>query len=364
MLEGELLAYGPGAPLAPARAAELARAEALGAHGLPARRFRAFGGRAAGSVFGEDVDSGETCVCAVGAFDGVHLGHRELLARARAEAGARGARAVAVTFSPDPADVLGAAQPSSRLLPVEDRVALILASGIRTVVVFEFDAAFASLTYGEFAAHALREVLDPACLVVGSDFRLGAKGAGTVSALSELGLGHGFGVVSVDLVRSGGAPVSATRIRALVREGRVERSAGLLCRPHCVVGRVGHGRGEGTSFGFPTANIELGSVDCLPDQGVYAALCVPLGTGDRRAFPAAVNVGAPPTFGARKAAPSFLEANLLGFSGDLYGSEVACLFMRWLRDSRPFESLDELRGTVLGNIDWVARTFGDQGIAL
>lgn len=364
MLEGELLAYGPDAPLSPGRAAELVGAERLGTLPGPVRRFSAFGGRAAGSVFGEDVDAGETCVCAVGAFDGVHLGHRELLARARREAVARGARAVAVTFSPDPADVLGDPLPSSRLLRVEDRVALILASGIRTVVVFDFDKAFASLTYGEFAAHALREVLDPACLVVGSDFRLGAKGAGTVGALSELGRDHGFGVVGVDLLASGGAPVSATRIRGLVREGRVERAAGLLSRPHRVVGRVAHGRGEGSAFGFPTANIGLDAADCLPEQGVYAALCVPLGGRGRRAFPAAVNVGAPPTFGAPEDAPAFVEANLLGFSGDLYGSEVACLFMRWLRDSRPFTSLDELRTTVLGNIDWVARTFGDQGISL
>ncbi|MDO4849889.1 MAG: riboflavin biosynthesis protein RibF [Coriobacteriia bacterium] len=364
MLADELLALGPDAPLAPERAAELVRAEGLGAEGRLARRFSVLGGRARGSVFGEDVGAGETCACAVGAFDGVHLGHRELLARARREADARGARAVAVTFLPDPADVLGEPQPASRLLPVEDRVALILGSGIRTVVVFDFDEAFAALTYGEFAAHALREVLDPACLVVGSDFRLGAKGAGTVGALAGLGREAGFDVVGVDLVQSGGAPVSATRVRGLVREGRVERAAGLLCRPHRAVGRVVHGRGEGSAFGFPTANIELGAVDCLPAQGVYAAFCVPLAGGDRQAFPAAVNVGAPPTFSGAAAGSAFLEANLLGFSGDLYGSEVACLFMRWLRDSRPFGSLEELRQTVLGNIDWVARTFGDQGISL
>ena len=136
-------------------------------------------------------------------------------------------------------------------------------------------------------------------------------------------------------------------------------------RPLAIVGGVAHGRGEGTSFGFPTANIVGDAACCIPEQGVYAGLVTPLAGAPRVSFPAAINVGLPPTFADGQATEgAFMEANLIGFSGDLYGADVAVTFLRWLRDSRPFSCVEELERTVLGNIDWVARTFGDQGISL
>ena len=303
-------------------------------------------------------------VCVVGAFDGVHLGHRSLFERGLTETRRRGGSCVVVMFNPDPAKVVSPSSEPSDLLGISARRQIIQATTGASVLVVDFTARLAGLAYDDFVDSVLRKAFDLRCICVGTNFRLGAKGAGNVLALTRLGQDRGFDVAAVDLAVAGGLPVSATRIRGLLCEGKVEAAAELLGRPHTVFGLVVHGRGEGSAFGFPTANIELGAVDCLPAQGVYAALCVPLADGARQAFPAAVNVGAPPTFSAAAAGSAFLEANLLGFSGDLYGSAVACLFMRWLRDSRPFGSLEELRQTVLGNIDWVARTFGDQGISL
>ncbi len=406
MLEQELLGISEEKPLSPARAAGLvgpwlearealsdgawgreglggtAAAEGAGAGrpigsgtcrgAKPSRSFSCAGGRVRGELVGAGRLEGPW-VCAIGAFDGFHAGHQALIARARAEAREAGARVCAVTFSPDPAEVLGAPCAGSRLVEPALRPCFLLAGGADAVATFIFDRSFAGLTYEEFVRGALLELLDVRSVVVGADFRMGAGGSGTVDALRGLGRGLGFGVVGLELVDEGGRHVTATRVRGLVREGRVEAAAGLMGRCHSVRGRVVRGRGEGTGFGFPTANVVTDAMNCIPGQGVYACL-VSMGRGDgAAAFPAAVNVGLPPSFehalaagdgGEALARGSLLEANLIGFSGDLYGSEICVTFLRWLRDSRRFDSLDELKATVLGNIAWVRDCLGASGIPL
>lgn len=367
MLEQELLSISEDAPVSPARAAGLVGwlPEAL-ACARPVREFSCAGGRARARLIGADTADGPW-VCAVGAFDGFHTGHQALIARARLEAEGLGARVCAVTFSPDPAEVLSEPATASRLVEPCLRPELLLRGGADAVLVFEFDLGFAALGYDEFVRDALLGVLDARAIVVGSDFRMGAYGAGTVEALGELGRGLGIGVVGLDLVDEGGSHITATRIRGLVRAGRVEAAAGLMGRCVAVRGRVGHGRGEGASFGFPTANVLTDVLNCVPDQGVYAAFVTPLGEGPFIAYPAAVNVGQPPTFeggDASHAAQTLLEANLIGFNGDLYGSVALVTFVRWLRDSRRFDSLDDLTETVLGNVAWVRDCLGPSGIRL
>ena len=132
-----------------------------------------------------------------------------------------------------------------------------------------------------------------------------------------------------------------------------------------VVGRVEHGRGEGASFGFPTANIVCDLSACVPEQGVYAGfVTVADGDGVCCAYPAAINVGLPPSFEGEAPEGTLLEANLIGFDGDLYGSKACVSFVRWLRDSRPFATLEELERTVLGNIDWAGHALGGRGIRI
>lgn len=385
MTTDELMRLGPDAPLGVAEARALVRESLLAAAPSNVREHpvEAMGGAVTGKLLETASPSGQgvpqrgsaqrasrrdaladprnRAVVVIGAFDGVHRGHRALVERARAEADARGDRLVVVTFSPDPAEVLAGPQRRSTLLPVAARTRALLGLGADAVVTLDFTRELAALPFDRFVREVLSELAELDLVVVGEDFRMGAGAAGDVTALAELGVEDEFEVIGMRLADDAGAPITATRIRTLVRAGRMEAAAGLLGRCHSVAGRVVHGRGEGTAFGFPTANVVLDDALCVPDQGVYAGYVV----AGRAAWPAALNVGAPPSFSPAEDAPrSLVEANLLGFAGDLYGRAVEVVLVRWLRDSRPFDSLDELERTVLGNIEWVRATLGTRGVAL
>ena len=338
-----------------------------GAGGVPPKSVlrRTFLRNTPGALVGASREEGlhgfKKSVCAIGAFDGVHAGHRALIERACAEARLRGDELVVVTFSPDPSVVLCPEHPQKMLLSDADRLdALRSIEGVDRLVVIDFTAELAALSYDRFVRETLGALVGLDCIVVGSDFRLGAGGAGTVDALSELGRADGFEVIGMDLLDEGGSPVTATRIRGLLGEGRVEDAAGLLGRCHFVRGVVEHGRGEGTAFGFPTANVRVPDGLCLPAEGVYAGYVALSGT----AWPAAINVGKPRSFSPGEEGEQFLEATLLGFDGDLYGDEVRVVFARWLREPRLFSSLEELERVVLGNVSWVRATLGERGIHL
>lgn len=329
-------------------------------------------------TYGQKLLKSDRYVCVIGAFDGVHLGHQELLQRAARDAAERGDKLAVLTFTPDPADVLSGPTSSSKLLSDEGRVNALLAfdgdadcPDVSSVVCVDFDREFASLTWAEFAGEALGLIFGDEfecyldAVFVGSDFRFGAQGEGDLELLRRVGDIRDYDVTGVDLLEQGGAPVTATRIRGLVHAGRVAEAAGLLGRPHMVVGRVEHGRGEGASFGFPTANIVCDPSACVPEQGVYAGfVTIADEDGARSAYPAAINVGLPPSFKGEVPEGTLLEANLIGFEGDLYGSKACVSFVRWLRDSRPFSTLEELERTVLGNIDWAGRALGGRDIRI
>lgn len=298
------------------------------------------------------------CSCAIGAFDGVHAGHRELVGAMREDARERGLASVAVTFSPDPSRVVGAGAAQDELLSVDDRISALASLGVDAVLVIDFTSELATMSYERFVSEVLVAAVSPRSVHVGANFRMGAKGAGTAEAIAAYAAGIGIEVRAHDLVWRDGATVSATRIRSLVREGDVREAAALLCRPHFVRGLVEHGRGEGAGFGFPTANVRVGEHACLPAEGVYAALV----SREGRAWPAAVNVGAPRTFGGQ-AGESFIEATLLGFEGDLYGCELGVSFIEWLREPRRFSSVEELERVVLGNVEWVRKFVGEGEVA-
>lgn len=305
---------------------------------------------------GVTVGPDTAAVCLIGAFDGLHVGHRALLAAATSDAQGRGVPCVAVTFSPDPAEVLGGPVEGMTLLSVDDRVRGLLALGADAVIVFPFTEALARTDERTFVERALLSVVRPLWVHVGTNFRFGYRGAGDVSSLARLGERLGFGVSGHELVEAEGGPVSATRIRGLLHAGGAEgldEASRLLGRRPFVRGTIEHGRGQGTGFGFPTANLSSDPRVCMPAQGVYACYFV-LGEA---AWPAAVNVGAPPTFSAPEDA--FLEANLIGFTGDIYGEGASVVFVRWLRASRRFSSTEELERVVLGNIAWVRKNLGE-----
>ncbi len=280
---------------------------------------------------------------ALGVFDGVHLGHRALLARLRAGARAAGATGLAATFDPLPARVLDPAGGPLALTDIEERVAQLRAAGADEVAVFAFDRAFASLGPDEFArrlasAGAVRRV------VVGPDFQFGHGRSGASGTLQELGERYGFAVEIVAPLHADGAAISSTRIRALLAQGLLERAASLLGRAYAVSGTVVHGDDRGAGLGWPTANLAVPAHRLLPRNGIYAAWVEVAGA--RHA--AAASVGVRPTFG--DGLERRLEAHLLDFRGDLYGLRATVSFVRRLRDEERFATPEALSAQIARDV--------------
>ena len=308
-------------------------------------------------------DAFEDCAClgtasiAIGVFDGVHRGHRELIDAVVRDARNHGCKAVVVTFDPDP-DVVVSSSPAQKLMTTSDRLHALALTGADAVVAVPFTPAVAALDHVGFL-ELLSRVVDICSIRVGSDFRLGRGGASGVAEMQTWGAEHGVDVYGHELLCVEGQTICATRIRQELRQGHVELAAELLGRPYMLRGIVAGGRHQGSDMGFPTANIQVPEGIQVPADGVYEGLVLV----DDTVWPAAVNVGLPPTY-ADDAASAHLEANLIGYAGDLYGASVSLAFTRWLRPAHVFDSLDELIATVEGNIDDIRHHLGEQGVSI
>jgi riboflavin kinase/FMN adenylyltransferase len=280
----------------------------------------------------------------IGAYDGVHLGHRALLGQLRARAEAAGLTTVVVTFDRHPATVVRPESAPCQLCDLEQKLELLEEAGVDRTVVIRFDGERANETAEDFVTEVLVTGLDARLVVVGEDFHFGHGRKGNVALLREMGSTAGFEVEGVSLQadrQASGEPeaISSTRIRSLVAAGRVEAAATLLGRPHQVRGPVVRGdhRG-GAELGFPTANIAVPAGICLPATGIYAGW-YQRPEGISRA--AAISVGRRPTFYG-SGGDLLVEAFLLDFSGDLYGEEARLAFVARLRDEAAFDSTDAL----------------------
>ena len=277
-------------------------------------------------------------VVALGTFDGVHAGHREMLRLAR-EAAGRDGTVVAATFDPHPrAVVRGGAPPL--LCEVDERLRLLDASGADRVQVIPFTEALSGLSPEQFVDEWLVERLDARAVVVGSNFRFGHRAAGDVATLTRLGVERGFTVTECDLLESEGAPVSSSRIRGLLATGDVDEAGELLGRPYRLHGRVVHGARRGRELGMPTANIEPPAALLVPADGVYAGIA----TLDGTEYIAATSVGTNPQFTAdQQAPPRTVEAHLLDYDGpDFYGADLAITFVHRVRRQAVFPDVDAL----------------------
>ena len=280
---------------------------------------------------------------AIGVFDGVHLGHRALMARL-----ARGARqdqgiAVAATFDPLPIHVLAPGAPASALSDVSDRITRLREAGAEVAVVFRFDDAFAKISADEFLDR-VRAAGDVRRIVVGPDFHFGHRAEGDVEMLRARGTRDGFAVDVMTPVETDGAIVSATRIRNFLLAGDVQAAARLLGRPYSLRGRVVHGAKRGRALGFPTINLALPRERLLPRDGIYA-VWAEMGEGR---FKAAATLGVRPTFGGGE---RVLEAYLLDFSGEVYGDEVEVAFVKRLRDEIAFASPADLSAQIARDVE-------------
>ncbi|HXX91918.1 MAG TPA: bifunctional riboflavin kinase/FAD synthetase [Acidimicrobiales bacterium] len=277
----------------------------------------------------------------IGAYDGVHLGHRHLIERLGAMADGRGLASVVVTFDRHPATVVRPESAPLLLTDLDQKLELLAETGVARTVVVPFDETRARESAEDFVDEVLVQALGARLVVVGSDFHFGHGRRGNVALLSSMGETRGFDVVGLDLEsdRSGDA-VSSTRIRGLLGEGDVRRAAELLGRHHQVRGVVVHdvGRG-GAELGFPTANVELPEGIALPSEGIYACWYE---RPDGALHAAAASLGRRPTFDTGVPDHPVLEAHLLDFQGDLYGETARVSFVDRLRDDLRFDSVDAL----------------------
>lgn len=292
----------------------------------------------------------------IGTFDGVHLGHRGLIAATISEARQRGLEACAVTWDRHPLQTLRPEVAPPLLTSPERKLELLEAAGLDLVAVLPFDAEFASWRPEKFVLEVLAEGLSARAVFVGEGWRFGHKAAGDVLLLTRLGQKAGFGTAAVGLHAAGGGPVSSSRIRKAIAEGDVETAQSLLGRAFDIDGDVIKGSARGKALGFPTANIAPDALLVRPATGVYACRA----RLEQSWFVAAVNVGVNPTFG--DGAPVRIEAYLLDFSGDLYGRRLRIEFLRRLRDELRFESVDSLVDQMARDVEETRAFVGDPGI--
>jgi len=288
---------------------------------------------------------------AVGVFDGLHLGHVEILAGCLARAREKGTRAVVVSFDPHPDVVLAKSfQPVAPLTPIPEKRERMRAMGIDELEVLPFTRELAGLSPEEFVDQNLVRPYAPHALVVGADFALGRGRAGNVARLGEIGRTSGFEVIAVPLVQIEGAAVTSTGIRELLNAGRVAEAARWLGRRYTLDGTVVSGDGIGRTLGFPTANLRLGEDKFVPADGIYA-VWVRI-EDDPASLAGAMSIGVRPTFGGQVRT---LEVHVLDWKGDLVGQRVTVEFVDWLRPERFFEGPAELSVAMRGDVAEVRR---------
>lgn len=282
-------------------------------------------------------------VVTIGAYDGVHLGHRKVLRLVRELANARGLDAVCVTFDRHPATVVRPETAPRLLTSLEHKLELLVSTDLLDVVaVLEFDEGRSKETAEDFVHQVLVRLLGVRLVVVGADFHFGHHRGGNVALLQRMGADLGFEVIGLGLVAPESdvvhEPYSSTRVRHRLAASDVRGAAALLGRPHEVRGVVVQGDQRGRELGFPTANVALDTEACLPADGIYAGR---FRGDDGQWRPCAISLGRRPTFYEQQEY-SLLEAYVLDFDGDLYGQHVSVQFVEHLRGEQRFDSVDEL----------------------
>lgn len=316
-----------------------------------------------------DLKSGDRKVClAIGFFDGVHLGHQQIIRQTIADARQHSALALVLTFDQHPNTVVAPDRVPPLIYSLPQRARVVEALGADALLVLHFDRQFSEQNGEAFIRRLARDLGRIQSIFVGSDFVFGHKRSGNVSLLKKLGDELNFAVHGLAAVSLDGQVVSSTRIREAIRAGGFGAAGQMLGRPYSLSACVVKGDQLGTKLGFPTANLEVTGL-VLPPNGVYAADVTrrtgvaPVSNqtpaqaenlyGDRRdgcpTHPAVLNIGYRPTIANLTAAPR-VEVHLLDFQGDLYGEELEVTFLAKLRDERKFSSLEQLQAQIARDI--------------
>lgn len=302
------------------------------------------------------VVTGRGCALVVGNFDGVHRGHQAILRQVVADARGSGLVPCVLTFDPHPAAVVGRGAPPM-LSTLERRAELVAQLGVEVAYVRRFDRAFAAWPPERFARELVAGTLRARTVVVGENFRFGAKRAGDLALLRTLGAELGFEVHVHPVARDAGGPFSSTRARDAIAAGDLDEASRVLGRPHELSGIVVHGDERGRLLGFPTAN--LGQVpETLPPNGVYAVRAGVLDSqgGERPLAPGVTNIGVRPTVSQTEVRS--IETFLLDFSEDVYGQRLRLHLVARLRDERKFQGLDDLKAQITQDVAAARSTLG------
>lgn len=281
-------------------------------------------------------------VVAIGVFDGVHIGHQQIVRSVSTRARERNGRSVILTFDPHPQKVIGNSPPLLQTL--EQRIEVLEVLGIDVLVICPFTRRLSLLTPEDFVGEVLL-TLGAREVHVGTNFRFGHRRSGDFHELERLGARHGFGVFATEAVAFRGERVSSTRVRNAVVEGRVELVSRLLGRPYQIRGTVVRGSGNGLEFGYPTANLQVEN-ELIPGKGVYVSRVRVNGEG----FVGATNIGLRPTVERHLPTRPIVETHLLDFEGDLYGKQMSLDLCFRVRDEKKFDSVEQLKARIASDV--------------
>lgn len=285
----------------------------------------------------------EGSVCAIGVFDGFHLGHKFLIDAAIEDAENFGSKCVVITFDIDP-DEIFAGPEFKKIMSNEQRITALRESGVDDVLVIGFTEELASLDPDEFLSDVFGGNV-PSAIHVGTDFHFGCRRSGNVESMIAWCSGNECATVAHDLMLLDGLPVTSSRIRGLLEKGRIDDANRLLGHPYVYEGSVVSGRHAGREMGIRTANLCVPETLSILRDGVYSAYA----SIDGKTYAAAVNVGIPKTFESE--AKSNMEAHILDFNSDIYGCEITLSFISRLRDMVQFENERELISTINSDIE-------------
>jgi len=288
-------------------------------------------------------------VLTIGNYDGLHLGHRRIIERVKERAREIEGTSMLMTFHPHPLHILRREKELPSITPEEQKEKVIEEMGIDVLFVVPFTGEFSRITPEAFVETILGKRLAIKGIVIGHDFRFGAGGKGDVSLLERMSHSLGFFVEVVDPVTLEGERVASNRIRTLLADGDVGRSARMLGRPYVIAGTIVRAKGRGSTIGFPTINLQT-DYPLIPRNGVY----VTEAEVDGRWLGAVTNIGHNPTFEAGM--ERSIETFILDFNEDLYDKNVRVRFLKRIRDEARFSSVEELKKRIAEDVE-VARTY-------
>ncbi len=276
-----------------------------------------------------------TCA-AIGIFDGVHRGHQFLIRKMLSAARRLKAQPIVITFFPHPAHVIRPDVKLEYLTSLEERFQLLNKLGVAACIVLRFDRKFARIPPEKFIKDILVKKLGVKAVYVGHDFRFGKDRRGDIALFEQLARESGYEIHAVAGFKAGGEVISSSRIRKLIIDGQIKSAAKLLGRPVSVSGKIVKGSKRGKNLGYPTANVDYGSI-IIPPQGVYIVSVL---VGAKK-YPAIANIGMRPTFKERSP-KLLLEVHILDFSRNIYGKEMRVEFLQKVRNEMKFEGLKDL----------------------